>query len=85
MMSSATYRVRLQSGPGTAHAVPETAAIRLLALLPSSWHGEVTALPHGFHLDVTGEGLTPADVRREVERAMRDDVLAGWHVGDLPA
>ena len=42
-------------------------------MLPGSWHGEVAVVTEGFRLDVTGAGLTAADVRRDVQNALHDE------------
>ncbi|MEU4584686.1 hypothetical protein AB0F92_21730 [Kitasatospora aureofaciens] len=59
--------------------LPETACIRLVALLPPQWRWQQTIGDAGFTLDVLfdeQDELGPA--RQLVDRAFRDPCLRGW-------
>ncbi|MBM7089002.1 hypothetical protein ABZ606_16660 [Streptomyces sp. NPDC012461] len=66
------------SGPDD--APPETAAIRLIALLPKGWRATVLDCHDGtatLRLTVP-DGLTPPAVDRTLDDILANPVLRGW-------
>jgi hypothetical protein len=71
------YPVRI-SGP--ADAPPETAAIRLIALLPAGWRATLVGCRDTVaELAVSApDGLTPAAVERALDEIVANPALRGW-------
>ncbi|MEU9588344.1 hypothetical protein ACGF7W_10450 [Streptomyces sp. NPDC048219] len=65
---------------GPADAPPETAAIRLIALLPTDWRATLVSCRGTVaELSVTApDGLTPAAVELALDDVLANPALRGW-------
>lgn len=71
-----TYRVRIRNGDD---AVPETAAVRLVALLPGAWSARLLDCSEAVTLALTPPGSSSsAEVERVVDTVLADAALRGW-------
>lgn len=78
---SVAYRIRIEAlASAPADAAPETAVVRLVALLPAAWRailvecGERTAV-----VTVTpSETVSAPEVARTIAAVVRDRAFAGW-------
>ncbi|MEU6862343.1 hypothetical protein ABZ924_03530 [Streptomyces sp. NPDC046876] len=78
-----TYRLRIS---GTAGAVPETAAVRLIARLPALWGATLLGCAGGTATLALTPPVTcsPAEVSQAVDEALATPALYGWIREPLP-
>lgn len=72
----ATYRVRIRTSDD---AAPETAAVRLVALLPGQWSARLLDCSETVTLALTPPGSSsPDEVERVVDAVLAHAALRGW-------
>ncbi|MET9610517.1 hypothetical protein ABZZ17_36495 [Streptomyces sp. NPDC006512] len=71
------HHIRIE---GPADATPETAAIRLIAQLPTEWSATVDSCAGSTAtLTLTTPELPPASVTTAVDAVLTGAALRGWH------
>ncbi|HEY8982535.1 MAG TPA: hypothetical protein VIU15_23470 [Streptomyces sp.] len=83
-MATLTIRVLADPAADSALLLPETASIRLVALLPARWRCTPVMAGDGFTVEVeTPDGEPPSADPRVIGRAFAEAGLNGWHLAEV--